>query len=459
MRYCTNCGKELLEDAKFCAYCGTAANGESKSKRKMVYEGDVHKCPNCGEIVGAFTTNCPTCGFEFRNVQATNAGKELAEKIEKIENSRSSRQSGWKKLFDTKGRVSETDQEKISLIRGFAIPNSKEDLFEFMVLASSNINIRRYSEPNVISASECAVSDAWYSKFEQSYEKAKISIKDLEEFEKIKNIFTKKQKEISSARRKRWLTVIAPIVGIAAILCSVLMLSDYSLRALDVEEENDRLNALASEIYEAIDSKNYNTAKAKTANLVYAGPGTADGKKSAEKWEKTRNELLDIIANAEKAERAGDDNLSQATEPATTYGETIDDSNELSRVPDDFYNGYTEANFSDYNSPAKENGLGGSRIYFTGTLDKTEVYAADEYNCILGYLTDLDGNTWLLMLNVIPLVEESHYDAAVGKKISCTGVYDGYSDLLEMPMTIVNEIFVLQDGTRLNGLQKILDQG
>ena len=90
-----------------------------------------------------------------------------------------------------------------------------------MVLASSNINIRRYSEPNVISASECAVSDAWYYKFEQSYEKAKISIKDLEEFEKIKNIFTKKQKEISSARRKRWLTVIAPIVGIAAILCSV----------------------------------------------------------------------------------------------------------------------------------------------------------------------------------------------------------------------------------------------
>ena len=459
MRYCTNCGKELLEDAKFCAYCGTAANGESKSKRKMVYEGDVHKCPNCGEIVGAFTTNCPTCGFEFRNVQATNAVKELAEKIERIENSRSSRQSGWKKLFDTKSRVSETDQEKISLIRGFAIPNSKEDLFEFMVLASSNINIQRYSEPNVISASECAVSDAWYSKFEQSYEKAKISIKDSEEFEKIKNIFTKKQKEIGRARRKRDFTSLMLIGALVALICIPVMLGIHLSRSLDVEKENDRLNALASEIYEAIESKNYDTAKAKTANLVYAGPSTADGKQSAEKWVITRNELLGIIANAEKAERAGGDNLSQTTEPASIYGETIDDSNELSQVPDDFYNGYTKADFSDYNSPAKENGLGGSRIYFTGILDKTEVYKVDEYNCILGYLTDLDGNTWLLMLNVIPLVEESHYDAAVGKEISCTGVYDGYSDLLKMPMTIVNEIFVLQDGTRLNGLQKILDQG
>lgn len=318
-----------MEDARFCSYCGTAVNGDTADKRRMVYEGDIHKCPNCGEIVESFTTNCPTCGFEFRNTQATNAVKELTQKIEKIENSRSSRQSGWSKLLDTKNRISETDQEKISLIRSFAIPNSKEDLFEFMVLAASNINIRRYSDPYVISASESALSDAWYSKFEQSYEKAKISIKNSAEFEKIRNIFTKKQKEIDYASRKRRFAIITPIIGLVLMSCVLILLLYYGECASRIADENNRLNALSSEVYEAIESKKFDTAKAKNANLVYTGPNTASGKQSAKKWENTRNELATIIENAENADKAGGGTMlpAHSNTPTMYDEEDIDQSN------------------------------------------------------------------------------------------------------------------------------------
>ena len=458
MSYCTNCRKEFTGDANFCPYCGTAIKEEPESKRKTVYEGTIHKCPNCGEVIGAFTTNCPTCGFEFRNTQASSAVKYLAEKIEKIENNRSVKQSGWKKLFDTKGRISETDQEKISLIRSFVIPNSKEDLFEFMVLASSNINIQRYSNSSALSASERAVSDAWYSKFEQSYEKAKLSIGDTPEFEKIQNIFTKKKKEIRHATRQFKTTIALLIILPIALYCILVLWVTNSLRSDDVQKENDRLNALASEIYEEIDSKNFDMARAKAANLVYTGPNTTDGKQSATKWEQTKKELLSIIASAEEANKEVERSSAQSITPvATGEDATIPSNNSSSPVPDDFYKGYTAAIFSDYDSPTAKNGLSGARIYFTGTLKKTEILKEDNLNYIVGYLTDSDSNTWILLLNVIPIVEETHYDTAVGKEITCTAVYIDYSDSLKMPMAVVNELFILDNGARLNGLQTILD--
>ena len=43
-------------------------------------------------------------------------------------------------MLQDQNEVNETDQKKINLIRSYVIPNTKEDLFEFLVLASSNIN-------------------------------------------------------------------------------------------------------------------------------------------------------------------------------------------------------------------------------------------------------------------------------------------------------------------------------
>ena len=72
MAYCVKCGKELVDDAKFCAGCGIAVDvhqSENDEQRKTVYDGDLHKCPKCGEHLNAFVTICPVCNYELRGTQ------------------------------------------------------------------------------------------------------------------------------------------------------------------------------------------------------------------------------------------------------------------------------------------------------------------------------------------------------------------------------------------------------
>lgn len=58
--------------------------------------------------------------------------------------------------------------QKLEMIKTFPIPNSKEDIIEFMILASSNIG---YTEQK--NKMDEAYEDAWVTKFMQGYQKAK----------------------------------------------------------------------------------------------------------------------------------------------------------------------------------------------------------------------------------------------------------------------------------------------
>ncbi len=88
MAFCSNCGQELVGAAKFCANCGASNN--SHNQPHSTYEGTIHKCPCCNEVLNSFSSNCPACGYEIRNVNATNSVKELCERLEEIEKSRTS---------------------------------------------------------------------------------------------------------------------------------------------------------------------------------------------------------------------------------------------------------------------------------------------------------------------------------------------------------------------------------
>ena len=74
MAFCSNCGERIEEGANFCNKCGKPVN-ENYSSRKVTYEGEIHKCPNCGEILNSFVSNCPTCGYELRSVNTSNTVK------------------------------------------------------------------------------------------------------------------------------------------------------------------------------------------------------------------------------------------------------------------------------------------------------------------------------------------------------------------------------------------------
>lgn len=229
MAFCMNCGQQLLEDAKFCSNCGAATGGvkSETAQRKIVYDGEVHKCPNCGEIVDSFVLNCPSCGHEFRSSASTSLVQELASKLEAMEQQQEPRKRRTIKdeLLRT-NNLSKTDEQKISLIRSFVIPNTKEDILEFIILASSNINVELYGESNLTPENEVlkAVSDAWIAKFEQAYRKAQFSFSETPTFTQIKEVYINKTNEINKQKKKKTLVPLLALGGLLALslLCFLI---------------------------------------------------------------------------------------------------------------------------------------------------------------------------------------------------------------------------------------------
>lgn len=341
MKFCFSCGTKLDLGARFCKGCGmalvqTTANDSATQEmsqdeppadepireRRMVYEGEIHKCPNCGEILKSFVVNCPTCGHEFRGAKNSTSVRAFAAKLEEIESTRSTNEFELNsKQADDKGKedkVSKSDLKKISVIRSFVIPNTKEDLLEFLVMASSNINMQRYISGS-ISKSESAVSDAWEAKFKQAYEKAKFSFGHTMEFKKIQSLYEKISGEIKQSKKKDIFS------NIGIVFLSLLSLSLFAGVAFivvnsndrKIATENERLEAIVIEVYDALETENYVLAKAKAATLVFSGPDNYDADKAIEKWDKTRMELLAIIdaaANGDDVDTLKNDESSSSEE-------------------------------------------------------------------------------------------------------------------------------------------------
>lgn len=320
MMFCPYCGTKLDDGARFCKKCGGSVSGnvpktgisqqeqneplgENPTERKMVYEGYIHKCPNCGEVLDSFVVNCPTCGCELRGVTNSISVREFTAKLEEIERTRPTKRSGFKRVREDPNTVSATDQKKISLIRSFVIPNTKEDMLEFLILASSNINLHRYNDFDTISESEKAISDAWQAKFEQAYEKAKLSFGDTPEFKKIHALYEKKTSEVEKSKKKRIYTEIGFIASCVVFFAVILGLT-FAMAGAESREiaaENKRLESIVEQVYDALKDDNFVLARAKATTLVFAGPDNDEAKITAEKWNTTRNELFASIDAAENS--------------------------------------------------------------------------------------------------------------------------------------------------------------
>ena len=215
MAFCINCGQELAEGAKFCANCGKAVTGENTvSQRKTVYEGNLHKCPNCGEVLNSFVTNCPTCGHEIRDTQGVSSVRQLAMKLEQLEAKRPQKKGTniFAQTFGGGAQLQSIDEQKIDLIRNFSIPNTKEDVLEFIVLAAANIDLKVYGlysgRYQMLDPARRELSDAWLSKLEQADQKAEIMFGQTQEYISMRTVYEKKMKAIKRAKYQIvWLLV------------------------------------------------------------------------------------------------------------------------------------------------------------------------------------------------------------------------------------------------------------
>lgn len=294
MPYCSKCGKQISESAKFCTSCGAPVKPvDDNTKRQSVYEGKIHKCPNCGQIVEAFQDDCPACGYQFRDTTVTSSVKELADKLQQISNQNIP--------------YSEKNIRKASLINNFVIPNTFEDLWEFLILSSSNI--QEITEP--ITPDKKDLSKAWNAKFEQAYLKAKLVIDNPQKIQQIEQLYATKHKEINlnDERRRRLFKYTAIITGLlwAGLILSLILgiLNDDSY-SHEIDSENRRLSSIVTEIYECIDSKDYTSARTKAVTLTfnYFSDKTESDDIARQQWDETRENLLKIIDEAEQKAKA-----------------------------------------------------------------------------------------------------------------------------------------------------------
>lgn len=228
MATCPDCGKKVLFATKFCPSCGSAMDGASgeHSSRKQVFEGKVHKCPSCGEVLNAFEMVCPSCGYELRDTKGSSAVKELAAKLEKIQSKDNAVFSGVSRLFNG-GDLSKSEEQRINLIRNFVIPNNKEDIIEFMIMAVANINASAFNTlnsnnmSNAQKKSEKAISEAWIAKFEQASQKAKLSFPNDPAVLNAESAFQMKMKEVSKEKSK-WMMLMLGMVGFLVLMLILL---------------------------------------------------------------------------------------------------------------------------------------------------------------------------------------------------------------------------------------------
>lgn len=201
MPFCANCGHEISEGELFCTNCGkpVAPQDADENERKVQYRGKVYKCPNCGEVLSSYMTNCPTCGYEIR-------GNDAPDSV----------QNFYRDLRNT-ATVSQKDE----MIRNFPIPNSKEDILEFMILASTNI----------AGEDDKDICEAWLAKLEQTYQKATLLFGTDEEFHKIQKLYDDcldylegdRQRKIDQMALDAFLRNIAPCAGIVLMIIAVIM--------------------------------------------------------------------------------------------------------------------------------------------------------------------------------------------------------------------------------------------
>jgi len=208
MGFCINCGHALVKGARFCSGCGVEigeAHTESE-QRKSVYDGELHKCPNCAEMLNSFMSSCPSCGYELRGSKSKSRVDELATKLE----------------------LAESAEQKISIIRNFYVPNTKEDIYEFVILATSNMNSYDYDY------------EAWEAKLQQAYQKATLSFGDTQEFHYIHQLYTQTQKH---KRQKVLVTTVKKSKKLQFLLTFTIGLIIISIAAL-LENALGKGNAL-----------------------------------------------------------------------------------------------------------------------------------------------------------------------------------------------------------------------
>ena len=279
MAFCTSCGGSIAPETKFCPECGKSTSADSASgiQRKQEFAGSIIKCPNCGEVLKSFQATCPSCAFELRETKASGSVQKLADKLEALETTRAQRSAADEDFDDSK-----IISQEIKLIQHCPIANTREDILEFFILASANMN------------SDHDIAKAWEAKCEQAYQKARLLLKSSADISEIEAIYIKVVRKGKAAKIKK----VLPWVGLACMILIPFIL----LLSLNNKGTERKLEKLVEQVQICITNRDYNTARIKAKQIVDDSGWSSDSKK---KWDDVRKSLLaqiDVLEGKQPAQ-------------------------------------------------------------------------------------------------------------------------------------------------------------
>ncbi len=186
-------------------------------------------CVHCGAPIDPSDSQCPYCGQAILWGQRPSAAQALAKRIEQVEAGRPiTQERGIFSQALTDCFPSAVDRQEISMIQSCIIPNTKKDIIEFAVLASSNIRpeVFGFLGGTPIGSPQRMISDAWVALLEQAFQKAKMLLEGTPEYYAVEQQYLSKKKEIKKKKRQFLvaLVILAYIVLLFIALGSAVLL-------------------------------------------------------------------------------------------------------------------------------------------------------------------------------------------------------------------------------------------
>ena len=179
---------------------------EATSKQKSQKEGELKKCPSCGEILESFISKCPSCGYEIRGKEANQIISEIEKKIESVRSDYKVRIANATKRVDRDHlQICEQYDAISNVINSMPVPTTKEDLIEVI----SYCYPKRYDVHN---------GPAYEAKYHECLSKLEILALKDPSLQAIINNFKGK---VSSEDKKLWRMV--AFIGIPVFVIIIVI--------------------------------------------------------------------------------------------------------------------------------------------------------------------------------------------------------------------------------------------
>lgn len=235
------------------------AKSAQPSAPKSEKYGDVRKCPACGAIVPSMAAKCPECGYEFTNVEANSSTRLLMQKIDEIQAQYAELTANVDNKDESTIRTRgyqvkrQLNDRTAQLIQNFPIPNTREDLIEFLTFCIGNSKA-----DSIMLDGNDPVTPAWRKKLQQVIAKVKVALPNDQQAQELIEEYEGKRENSKKKGKKIAIGIVVLIV--VACLIALLVPKEMSPK--------EQVKALSEQVVEMVNKGDLDGAKTSLNNVT-----------------------------------------------------------------------------------------------------------------------------------------------------------------------------------------------